>query len=256
MKYISNNKNTSWNKVSDWYGNLVGQKGHYYHQNVIIPGSLKLLNLNSKSKLLDIACGTGVFARFIPKNISYCGIDAAPALISQAKNFDKNVLHSFVVGDVTKDVALPKNDFTHAVCILALQNIKDPQKAIQFAKNHLATAGKLLIVLNHPCFRIPRQSSWGIDEKNKLQYRRIQRYLTPLEIPITMHPGQKETGITWSFHHAITDYSQYFFNEGFSIIKIEEWISDKESNGKVADMENRARAQFPLFLTFLVQKTK
>jgi len=42
----------------------------------------------------------------------------------------------------------------------------------------------LVIVLNHPCFRIPRQSGWGIDEKNKLQFRKVIKYMSPMEIPL------------------------------------------------------------------------
>lgn len=256
MTFSKNNTKTSWNKVGEWYGDLVGEKGHYFHQNVIIPKSLKLLVIQPQSSILDIACGTGVFARFIPKSAPYFGIDAASLLIQKAREFDKNPLHSFMLGDVTKDLRLEKNDFTHAICMLSLQNIKDPQKALHFASLHLRTHARLLIVLNHPCFRIPRQSSWGIDEQNKLQYRRINRYLTSLEIPVSMHPGNQRSDITWSFHHSLSNYSEYLANEGFVIEKIEEWISDKESVGPAASMENRAREEFPLFLAILARKVK
>jgi hypothetical protein len=35
---------------------------------------------------------------------------------------------------------------------------------------------------------------------------------------------------------------------GFAIDVIEEWTSDKESEGRAARMENRSRSEFPLFL--------
>jgi hypothetical protein len=37
----------------------------------------------------------------------------------------------------------------------------------------------MVLLLTHPCFRVPRQSGWGWDEQRKLQYRRVDRYLTP-----------------------------------------------------------------------------
>jgi len=40
----------------------------------------------------------------------------------------------------------------------------------------------------------------------------------------------------------------------FTIDIIEEWTSDKESVGKVAKMENRARSEFPLFLALKCRK--
>jgi hypothetical protein len=42
---------------------------------------------------------------------------------------------------------------------------------------------------------------------------------------------------------------------GFMIAKIEEWTSDKESEGKTAKQENRARAEFPLFMAIQAQKS-
>ena len=65
----------SWEKVAPWYNRLTDDgRGHYYHQHVVIPGVLRLLDLNSKPsspnpKLVDIACGNGVLAQALPKNV-------------------------------------------------------------------------------------------------------------------------------------------------------------------------------------------
>lgn len=246
---------TSWQKVSGWYKNLVKEKGHYFHEHLVLPKSLSLLSLDSTSTLLDLGCGEGVLARAIPKNIYYQGIDIAASLIAYAKKSDHNPLHKYAVGNVTRPLPISKKDFTHAVFILALQNISEPFLALQTAVAYLKKGGKLLIVLNHPYFRIPRQTSWGIDEKNKTQYRRIDRYLTPLKIPINMHPGEKDSPVTWSFHFPLSDYSKFLYDSGLVIGKIEEWASDKISVGKAAKMENRSREEFPLFMAILAEKT-
>jgi hypothetical protein len=158
-----------------------------------------------------------------------------------------------MTADVTEPFTAPVT-FTHAAIILALQNIKEPQKAIANAAKHLTANGSLVIVLNHPAFRIPRQSSWGIDEQNKLQYRRINRYMSPLEIPITMHPGDTDSGVTWSYHLPISAYTEMLSREGFFIQRLEEWMSDKKSVGSAGKMENRARDEFPLFLAIKAVK--
>ncbi len=108
----------------------------------------------------------------------------------------------------------------------------------------------MVLVLNHPAFRIPRQSGWG-EHTNKIQYRYINRYLTPLEIPITMHPGQSQSAMTWSYHVPISFYAQALASAGLVIETIEEWTSDKQSEGKAARMENRARAEIPLFMAIV-----
>lgn len=248
---------TSWQHAGEWYSKLVDRKGHYYHQHVIIPGVLRLLSLKPDSALLDLACGQGVLGRQIPKKVYYQGIDIASSLMNFAIKEDKMPDHFYTVSDVTIPLPIIKNDFTHATIILALQNIANPEMVMVNAREHLQVGGKLVIVINHPCFRIPRQSSWEIDQKNKLQYRRINRYLTPLTIPITQHPGkQNRSPITWSFHYPLSSYSAFLYKNGFIIEKIEEWISDKTSVGKAAKMENRSRMEFPLFMAILAQKIK
>jgi len=246
-------KNTSWQKVSKWYNTIVGEKGHYYHQAVVVPSSLKLLELKQGDKLLDIACGQGVFSRSIPETVQYTGVDASKTLIDEAKKMDRNTNHKYFVDDVTREVAT-RDRFNKAVMVLALQNIKDPEKAINYASERLEKDARFLIVLNHPCFRIPRQSSWETDTANKLQYRRINRYMSPLEIPINAHPGEQGSPVTWSFHHPIEDYSTYLLKNGFLIEKIEEWTSDKKSEGSAAKRENRAREEFPMFMAILAVK--
>ncbi len=247
---------SSWESVEKWYGALVGKEGHYYHKNVILPRLIPLLNLKSDSTLLDLACGQGILARHIPKEIAYQGIDLSPSLIQEAKKgAQKNRL--FSVGDICKPLPIKGALFSHATILLALQNVSHPEKALENAAKHLKPGGTLVMVLNHPCFRIPRQSHWGIDEEKKIQYRRLDRYLTPLKIPIQAHPSQRgKSPTTLSFHRSLSEYSRYLAEAGFAISLLEEWTSDKKSTGRAAKMENRARAEFPLFLAFKCQKLK
>src|SRR3989338_1684771 len=94
--------NTSWQGESSWYNKLVDEKGDYYHQHVVIPRVLKLLNLKADSSLLDLACGQGVLERHFSPKIIYQGVDIAGSLIRAAQARSKNPLHRFTVGDITK----------------------------------------------------------------------------------------------------------------------------------------------------------
>jgi ubiquinone/menaquinone biosynthesis C-methylase UbiE len=247
-------KDTSWQKVSPWYQKIVGDQGHYYHQHVVIPGVIRLLHLNKQSKLVDLGCGQGILARKIPQILSYLGLDASKSLIEFAQNQNKKPEHIFKVQDLTKPINKAEETFTHAAIVLALQNMKDAAIALKNAASLLETNGKLVIVLNHPAFRIPRQSGWSIDEKTKQQQRWVSRYRSPLEIPIAMHPGEQPSTITWSFHHSLHDYFQMLVAAGFVVTNLEEWYSDKTSVGKASKMENRARSEVPLFLTLVAHK--
>ncbi len=246
---------SSWEPVHKWYNAIVGDEGHYYHREVIFPKLLDRWKLKATDSLLDMACGQGVFARQIPPSVDYLGLDISPSLIAQAKAQDKNSQHRYQVSDACKVIKLQKCDYSHALILLAFQNFADPLSALKNINSHLKTGGKLALVLNHPCFRIPRQSSWGVDESKKLQYRRIDRYMSPLEIPIEAHPGSKtKSPATFSYHHSLSDISRMLSESGFVIENIEEWCSNKQSGGAKAKMENRAREEFPLFLTIFSSK--
>jgi len=247
---------SSWENVAGKYHKLMGEAGGYYHQQLIIPKSLALLELTKDSRVLEFACGQGAFARALPKELFYTGIDLAPTLINFAEKLNKNRYFNFKVGDITKLLPLTDQYYSHCLIILALQNIKDTALVIKNAAKFLEPGGRFLIVLNHPMFRIPRQSGWRIDHKNKIQYRYLNRYYSDMEIPINMTPGGKKAELTWSFHHPLAYYSELLRKNGFLIEKIAEWISDKSSKGKAAQMENRARSEIPLFMALLSVKSE
>ncbi len=226
-------ENTSWEEVKPWYDRIVGEKGHYYHQKVLLPNILRLLELKKTSALVDLGCGQGILARHI-NDISYLGIDSSSSLIEEARKYSAQKNQEFLIHDICEDLSVKKRSFSHASFILSLQNMAHPQKAIANAAKLLQKDGRLLIVLNHPCFRIPRQTSWQEDPQNKILYRRINRYMTPLKIPIFMQPGNEKGPKTYSFHHSLSDFSSFLNKEDFFIVKIEEWCSDKTSTGKRA----------------------
>jgi ubiquinone/menaquinone biosynthesis C-methylase UbiE len=243
---------TSWHAETKDYNKIVGEDGHYFHQHVVIPGVLRLLNLKRGDSLLDLGCGQGVLARAIPTGVNYLGVDAAAGLIDVAKKMDHEPNHKYITASATRQLQLSES-FTSAAIVLALQNMELPQNAIKNASQLLVKDGKLAIVINHPMFRIPRQSGWG-EHPNKLQYRYVNRYLSFMKIPILMHPSRKGGAETVSYHFPLSYYVDALVKNGFVITAIEEWTSDKESKGKAAKQENRARTEIPLFMAILAQK--
>lgn len=247
---------TSWEPVEKWYKATVGEEGHYYHRQIILPGVIRLLGMGKEgAALLDLACGPGVLAKQLPETVAYTGVDLSSSFIQQARKLDRSTNHRYLVGDITKGLDLEENSYSHAVIILALQNVEKPEGVFRNAYKHLRSGGRLVIVLNHPCFRVPRQSTWQVDEEKKIQYRRIDRYASSMSVPISTHPSKGQQSVTtWSFHHPLSAYAKWLQEAGFVIETLEEWCSDKVSTGAAAKMENRSRAEIPLFLTIVAQK--
>jgi len=246
-------KKTSWGQASQWYDKIVGEKGHFYHRELIIPNLLELLDLRPSDSLLDLACGQGVFSRAIPEKVSYTGLEISGALLEQAKSYSKNKKQAFIQADLTQPWPEFLQAYTHAVCILALQNIEKPELVFSQLSQHMPDRGTFIVVLNHPCFRIPRQSRWHVDRESKTQFREMSSYMSAQKIPIVTHPGKNQQ-TTWSFHLPLSAYTTMASKHGFYVETIHEWCSPKKSTGGAAKWENRARNEFPLFMALVFRK--
>ena len=255
MRHQKNNpkSDTSWNKVSGWYDKLVGEFGSDYHQNVIIPNSIKLFNPKKDENILDIACGQGVFSRKLASfGAKVTGIDASEKLIAIAKEHSKKSHNlSYRVLDAEHLDGFDPKSFDAASCIMAIQNIDHFGKVINGAGRILKDKGRILIVMNHPCFRMPRMSGWGFDEKRKIQYRRIDAYLSEKRVPIDMHPGHDKSIKTWTFHRPLSSYFRELGKNNFAVTALEEWITHRRTN-ETAD--NKSREEIPLFMALLAIK--
>lgn len=256
-KRISKKPSTSWGKVSHWYDSHLENEGTY-HATVVLPGSLRLLGLKKGETLLDIACGQGFFSRaFAEAGAHVDGVDISPELIAIAKSKTSDP-EAFRAANAENLSFIPQGTYDVATMMLAIQNIKDLDRALSEASRVLKLGGRFLIVMNHPAFRIPHASSWGHDEKGKVQYRRLDRYLSEATSFIDMNPGRKEGEKqveTVSYHRPLQVYVKALLKHGFHIEKLEEWISDKVSEpGPRQHAENAARKEFPLFLAVLCEK--
>ena len=251
--------NTSWENVNKWYSRNVDLEGNYYHKHIVIPNTLRLLDLKEGDSLLDLGCGQGVLERAIDKKVEYLGADASKSLIEFAKKNKVSEKHTFEIKDITKPLNLINNavhaQFSYASIILVLQNVFDYNSVFENAKNYLKPSGKLLTVLNHPYFRTPKYSGWEINKENTIQYRRVDSYMTPKKTNIETSPSKgANSETTLSFHFPLQDYSKSLQKNGFTIMRIEEWVSNKVSDGKHAEMENIARREFPLFMALMCKK--
>jgi len=243
---------TSWEKSADWYDRIIGERGSELYREVVIPRALDLLQPRRGERILDIGCGQGVFSRAISDGSSalVTGIDASRTLIQKARTYQGRTPIRYFDRDAADLGGL--GDFDAASAILCLQNLEHLDKVCSAAVAVLKPGGRMLWVLNHPAFRIPRQSSWGFEEERKIQYRRVDAYSSTLSIPIVMHPGKADSESTVSVHRSLDSLMAPGFAAGLTLAGLQEWHSHKESQpGPRARAENRARKEFPLFLALL-----
>jgi len=247
-------KETSWGHVADWYHQHVSESGDTYHEKVIKPNLLRVLGPIRGKHVLDVACGEGFFSRALhAEGAIVTGADIAPELIKIAKKIGPSEI-SYLAGPAER-MPLPDESFDTAVCVLALQNIKNLSGALAQVSHLLKKGGKFVVVLNHPCFRILRHSMWGFDNATNIQFRRLDRYLSESSHEIQMHPGSAPGITTMSYHRPLQLYIKELAKHGFVLVGLEEWISNRVSEkGPKAEAEDRARKEFPLFLMLKARK--
>lgn len=248
-------KDTSWEAVAGWYDKHLETDADTYHAKVILPNLARLLALSGKEAVLDLACGQGFFARSFAKDAKQIvGADLSPSLVAFAKEHaDKTIF--FHVSNAMNLRFAKDGSFDVVYCVLALQNIERIAETLKEVRRVLKTDGRFIFVLNHPAFRIPKHSAWGWDEKESVQYRRVDSYLSATKEKIDMTPGKKTNKeYTLSFHRSLQEYTKLLRASGFAITRLEEWISHKKSQpGPKAKAEDAARKEFPLFLAVEVK---
>jgi ubiquinone/menaquinone biosynthesis C-methylase UbiE len=185
------------------------------------------------------------------------GVDASRDLIDAARQRSSSSTTpiDYRVGDARELDWLNEAAFDAAACILAIQNIHPIQGVFTSVARALKSNGRFLVVMMHPHFRGPKETSWGWDEKAKVQYRRVDRYLLPRKTPIVAHPGKSADVYTWSFHKPLEAYVKAAAKAGMMIDALEEWPSHKTStSGPRAAAENMARKEIPMFLALRARK--
>ena len=251
---IQKTPQNSWGGVADWYNEYLETNKDSYQEKVIAPNLLRILDIKKGMRIADVACGQGFFARkFKTEGAHVIGSDISFELVASAKKHSNDI--EYVVSPAHKLPFLKDESIDVVTIVLAIQNIKEMDLVFKEVYRVLAKGGRLILVINHPAFRIPKRSSWEFDEKNNKQYRRIDGYLTENKNVIVMHPGQTGSEETISYHRSLQDFFKTFYKTNFAVTRLEEWISHKKSERGLRQIaEDTARKEIPMFMMIEAKK--
>jgi SAM-dependent methyltransferase len=241
--------NTSWDRVASWYDGWVGSRGSQYHRALAIPAVLDLLDPDPDESILDIGAGQGVLAPYIARAAArYTGIDASARLIGLSRQRHGH-LGRFLVGDVGRlptVSGIGRGSHDAAVFLLSIQDIDPLEPVLSSSAWALRPTSRIVVLMTHPAFRVPRHSGWGFDPSRKLAYRRVDAYLTPMDVPMRSVGGEPPTR---SFHRPLGSYVNALARVGFAVDAMLE-IPDlpPEARPSVARRSSPANSDIPLFL--------
>ncbi len=248
---------TSWGKVAEWYDEYL-QDEDTYQAKVIAPNLMRILRIEEQgigTKILELGCGQGYFVGKIyesaKQELEVEGVDVGKELLDIAK--DKNPKAVFTHTSASHLSHIQDHSVDLVYSVLALQNMSDFETVIQEVKRVLKPHGRFVAVLNHPAFRIPKQSDWYFSNERKAQGRVVYTYMSAQKFSIDMHPGKTAAGAkkqeTFSFHQPLQFYAKAFAKYNMGIARLEEWISHKTSEpGPKKRAEDEARKEIPMFM--------
>lgn len=247
----------SWDPVAEWYAGWSGVHGSDHHRRVAIPTVMALLELRRGERVLDVGCGPGALAAHVARaGAEYTGVDASRKLVRLAERHHGDY-GRFVVGDATRQDLLAevgRERFDAVVYLLSLQDIDPLAETIRLASGAVRSGGRLVALMVHPCFRMPRQSGWGWDPGRKLRFRRIDSYMSPGAVPMKRYGGTGG-GATRSYHRPLEQYAKALASAGFLIQRLDEIPYARRSTGSPnSRAEQRSNEEIPLFLAIRALK--
>jgi 2-polyprenyl-3-methyl-5-hydroxy-6-metoxy-1,4-benzoquinol methylase len=264
---------SSWDDVADWYDHLLSSRGNSYHKSVIIPGVERMLRHLHRDmqgvNLLDIACGQGALCRHMADlGARVTGMDLSAALLQRARSHrSTGSAPVYLQGNATElldsNGKLPEGieagSYDAVTLVMAVQNMSPLSPIWKGIQAALAPKGAVVIVMMHPCFRLPQRSDWRWNSQHTRQERVIWQYLTSEEITITIHPGRHAAGKPSAevvhYHRPLQAYINTLGNSGLLVDHMEEWCSHKtDEEGIKKEALDRARKEFPLFLALRARK--
>jgi len=255
--------NSAWEGQAGWYDQHQGQSGADLYQSVLLPAVLKRLATKKGQRVLDVGSGQGVLSRALAHlGVDAVGVEASPSLLAAAQQ-RAGPHESYILGDA-RDLAavLPGQSFAAAAALMVLQDLDPIVPVMQGVAKLLAPGGRFVFALTHPCFRQPKRSSWGWDDDQRQQFRRIDGYLSLYQTRIATHPGAQpgspEAALqTISTHRPLSAYIEACGNAGLGIIGCEELTNPRRgTKGTRFAAEDLAAREIPLFLVLTAVRCK
>jgi len=161
MNTETNNK--YWEELAEDWDTRMGNDGNDFHRDLIRPATLRMLNTKSSERILDVACGNGIFTRYLAeRGIEVVAFDYSPAMIENAKrrcaDYSENITLS--VADATNYEQLISLGggklFDKAVSNMAIMGIPDIKPLFKAVYELLQNGGVFVFSAVHPCFETPK----------------------------------------------------------------------------------------------------
>jgi 2-polyprenyl-3-methyl-5-hydroxy-6-metoxy-1,4-benzoquinol methylase len=178
-----------WDINAAYWDERMGDEGNDWHLMLVRPAVERLLGPVAALRVLDVACGNGLFARRLAKlEADVVATDASERMLDHARRRtagDQRIEYRQLdVTDAVSLLELGEDAFDAAVCNMALMDIPDITPLAAALPRLLRPGAPFVFSTTHPCFNrlgvrlvAEREEIAGeIVERNGVL---VSRYLTP-----------------------------------------------------------------------------
>ena len=219
-----------WNANAAWWDETVGE-GNATQRLILGPATERLLGPVAGTRILDVACGNGHFARRLADlGARVVAIDFSDVFLERARRRSESYRDriEYRAIDATRSTELRALDgapFDAAVSTMALMDMSDIGPLFEALRDLLRPAAPFVFTVTHPVFNQTgatrgREEGDGPEGLREGHYVRIDRYLgggPGLGIGIVGQP----TG-HWYFERSLTKLLAPAFSAGFILDALEE----------------------------------
>ena len=127
---LSAPSNEAWDQQAVPWDTRMAEDGNDFHLMLVRPATESLLSINPGERVLDVACGNGIFSHRLARlGAHVTAIDVSPTLIERARaRGDSEDDIDYRLIDATSEsqlLALGESNFDAAMCNMALMDLAD-----------------------------------------------------------------------------------------------------------------------------------
>jgi SAM-dependent methyltransferase len=219
-----------WESKAEFWDARMGE-GNAFQLVLIGPAVERLLLVRSGERVLDVACGNGVFARRLARlGARVTATDFSPRFLELAR--DRSAVSGEEIDyrladatDETQLVALGEGEFDAVVCNMALMDMPEIAPLFRAVRRLLRPSGRFVFAVPHPAFASNAVSHLMEmeDRAGDLVEWRSLRLRDYLHVPPGKGAGMpNEPAPHWYFHRPLAELLGACFAAGLVVDGLEE----------------------------------
>lgn len=181
-----------------------------------------LLEYQVGNRGLDVGCGLGYLTNYINElNFFITGVDISTKSIEYASRRFPHIV--FENKDVNDYADSNTHQFDFCIANMVLHNVVNLKKALQSISHLLKEKGVFIVTIPHPCYWLSNKNFKELEPRNVANE-------SIYKINFKIKNGKAHSSFITYVQRNIGQYSDYFINAKFSIIKIHEASPEHHNN--------------------------